>query len=126
MGDVHGCDIALELLLDAMELTPDDRLILLGDVIDRGPDSRRVVQMLIDIGDICRLDLITGNHEQMLFDALRSPAVANVWFGWGGAETVASYGETLADIDEEHLVLDVVDQEMKPGEPRPGPPDENA
>ena len=103
VGDVHGCDVALEMLLDEFELAPDDRLIMLGDVIDRGPDSRRVIQMLIDVGKFCRLDFIMGNHEQMLFDAMRSPAVANIWMGWGGAETLAAYGGGLDDIPEEHL-----------------------
>ena len=103
IGDVHGCDVALDFLLDGLELTADDHLISLGDVIDRGPDSRRVVQMLIDIGDYCRLSFIMGNHEQLLFDSLRSPAAASAWLSWGGRETVQSYGGQMHDIDEEHL-----------------------
>lgn len=105
VGDVHGCDIALEKLLDAMILTSEDRLIMLGDVIDRGSDSRRVIEMLIDIGNSCRLDFVMGNHEQMLLDALRSPSVATIWSGWGGAETLAAYGEDLADIPADHLAF---------------------
>lgn len=103
VGDVHGCDVALDTLMDALELTSEDHLILLGDVIDRGPDSRRVVQTLMDTSRFCRLDLILGNHEQMLLDALQSPAVAQIWFGWGGAETILSYGHDLADVSEEHI-----------------------
>lgn len=76
LGDVHGCDVALDVLLDRLELSVDDRLILLGDVIDRGPDSRRVVRMIIDVGNVCRLDFVMGNHEQMLLDALGSRTVA--------------------------------------------------
>src|SRR5690606_24664118 len=40
IGDVHGCDVALDVLLDRLELTADDWLVVLGDVIDRGPGSR--------------------------------------------------------------------------------------
>lgn len=103
VGDVHGCDVALQTLLEQMELTAEDRLILLGDVIDRGPDSRRVVEMLLDAGSSCRMDFVMGNHEQMLLDSLENPAVASSWFGWGGAETLDSYGGHFDDIPEEHL-----------------------
>ena len=98
VGDIHGCDIALETLLEQLALAPDDRLILLGDAIDRGPDSRRVVEMLLETGNLCRLDFVMGNHEQMLLDALENPAVADSWLGWGGAETLDSYGGRFADI----------------------------
>jgi serine/threonine protein phosphatase 1 len=103
VGDVHGCDIALETLLDEMAVSADDRLILLGDLIDRGPDSRRVIDLILDVGSFCRLQVVMGNHEQMLLDSLDNPAIADSWLGWGGAQTLASYGGHLEDIPEEHL-----------------------
>jgi serine/threonine protein phosphatase 1 len=103
VGDVHGCDVALETLLERIQLTPQDRLIFLGDAIDRGPDSRRVVELILEVGSSCRMDFVMGNHEQMLLDSLENPAVANSWLGWGGAETLDSYGGDFDDIPEEHL-----------------------
>lgn len=103
VGDVHGCDIALETLLEQMELTSADRLIVLGDVIDRGPDSCRVVEMILDAGNSCRTDFVMGNHEQMLLDSLHNPAILQSWLGWGGAEALESYGGHLDDIPDEHL-----------------------
>ena len=103
VGDIHGCDVALETLLEQLALSPEERLILLGDVIDRGPDSRRVVEMLLEIGSCCRMDFVMGNHEQMLLDSLENPAVAESWLGWGGAETLDSYGGHFADIPDAHL-----------------------
>lgn len=103
VGDVHGCHIALQTLLDRFDLRRDDHLILLGDVVDRGPDSRAVIQMLIELGSFCRLDLVLGNHEEMLLAAAENPAVAPAWLGWGGIETIASYGHSLSDIPDEHL-----------------------
>jgi serine/threonine protein phosphatase 1 len=103
VGDVHGCDLALESLLNEMALSAADRLILLGDVIDRGPDSRRVVELILDAGNFCRTDAIMGNHEQMLLDSLGNPEIASSWLSWGGAETLDSYGGRFSDIPDEHL-----------------------
>jgi serine/threonine protein phosphatase 1 len=43
IGDIHGCYSALETLLEAVRVTPDDFLVFLGDYIDRGPESKAVV-----------------------------------------------------------------------------------
>jgi serine/threonine protein phosphatase 1 len=103
VGDIHGCFTALEVLLSGLALTGKDRLILLGDVIDRGPNTRSVVELLLDVSQSCQLDLIMGNHEEMLFDALHDPRTGRLWYGWGGAETLNSYGGFLEDIPEVHL-----------------------
>jgi len=71
IGDIHGMDRQLENLLDRVQPGSDDRLVFLGDYIDRGPDSRRVLERLMDLAEK-RPDAIflRGNHEQMLLDAL--------------------------------------------------------
>jgi serine/threonine protein phosphatase 1 len=107
MGDIHGCAIALETMLTALKLCPQDRLIVLGDVIDRGPDSRGVLRRLLALRDQCRLVTLLGNHEQMLLDAIDGRMPRQAWLHFGGAETLDSYGpqESLAAVSEEHVAF---------------------
>lgn len=71
IGDVHGQSERLAKLLDKVCPQPDDQLIMLGDYIDRGPDSRGVVDRLIRLQrDWPGAVFLRGNHEQMLLDAL--------------------------------------------------------
>jgi serine/threonine protein phosphatase 1 len=65
----NGCSTALKALIEAIDPRPEDTIIVLGDVIDWGPDSRGCVQQLIDLSSRCRFVLIRGNHEEMLFGA---------------------------------------------------------
>ena len=60
IGDIHGCSAALDALLDAVRPTPEDVVVTLGDVIDCGPDSRGVVERLLDLAGRCRLVFLTG------------------------------------------------------------------
>src|SRR4051812_24066515 len=53
IGDIHGCSRALAALVDAIAPAPEDLLVVLGDYIDRGPDSRGVIDRLIDLGRRC-------------------------------------------------------------------------
>lgn len=92
MGDIHGCATALRVLLEALRLQPDDTLITLGDYIDRGPDSASAVQQLLELARTCRLIALRGNHEEMLFDALRSGVACSLWLQCGGQATLAAYG----------------------------------
>ncbi|MFN0196063.1 MAG: metallophosphoesterase family protein [Planctomycetaceae bacterium] len=103
IGDIHGCDVALETLLSKLSLTSDDTCVVLGDVIDRGPDSKRVVEQLLDLKKNCRLIFIMGNHEEMLFDTLAGGDWKQSWPLYGGHETMQSYGGRLDQIPEEHL-----------------------
>ena len=69
IGDIHGCSAALDALLDAIRPRPEDTIVTLGDYINRGPDSRGVLDRLIDLGRRCRLVPLLGNHDQMLLEA---------------------------------------------------------
>jgi serine/threonine protein phosphatase 1 len=92
IGDVHGCSTALAALIDAIAPRPDDILVALGDYINRGPDSRRVLDLLINLGRRCRLVPLLGNHDQMLLD-VRSGKYPLFWLlDMGGATTLDSYG----------------------------------
>jgi serine/threonine protein phosphatase 1 len=66
---------------------------MLGDVIDRGPDSRDAIGQLIALRERCRLVCLQGNHEQMMLDALDGKMPIQEWLVHGGAETLDSYGK---------------------------------
>ncbi len=107
MGDIHGCAVALRVLLEALNLQRDDTLITLGDYVDRGPDSFSAVQQLVDLRHACNLVALRGNHEEMLLDALRSELARSAWLRCGGAATVAAYGaaDSLPRLPEAHLAF---------------------
>ena len=102
-GDVHGRhDLLTELHGRAAaalaRLRPSNSVeIFLGDYVDRGPDSRRVVEWLMTSPRICHERVcLRGNHEAMLLAALQSPAFMPHWLRNGGLETMRSYG---VDVD---------------------------
>lgn len=95
IGDVHGCSLALKALLEAINPGPEDLLITLGDYIDRGPDSRGVLDQLIALHERCALVPLLGNHEEMLLAALGGgQSELNFWFKFGGLAALASYGRS--------------------------------
>lgn len=102
-GDIHGCLKAFETLLDIVAPTADDLLVLLGDYVDRGPDSCQVIQRVIDLDKLCRLVPLLGNHEVMLLAALQSMDDLYPWLGFGGQQTMDSYGGHPDQIPPEHL-----------------------
>ncbi|MCC6492292.1 MAG: serine/threonine protein phosphatase [Pirellulales bacterium] len=105
VGDVHGCNAALATLVAGLNLQPHDTLVALGDVIDRGPDSRDVILQLLALRERCRLVCIQGNHEQMLLDALDGRMAVQEWLIYGGAETLDSYGKGsgMLALEAEHV-----------------------
>jgi serine/threonine protein phosphatase 1 len=92
IGDIHGCSAALAALLDSIRPGPQDTVILLGDYIDRGPDSRGVLDQLLALATHCRLIALLGNHEAMLLAAIRDTAAVPLWLSCGGVQTLRSYG----------------------------------
>jgi serine/threonine protein phosphatase 1 len=102
IGDVHGCRLALEAVLDALQPQAEDLVVALGDYIDRGSDSRGVVDRLLRLRSECRLVTLLGNHEVMLLEAVDSlPAFEN-WQRYGGKQMLQSYGGRMEDIPPEH------------------------
>jgi serine/threonine protein phosphatase 1 len=107
LGDVHGCFTALEALMDAVAIEPEDRLIALGDYIDRGPNSFAVVEWLVRRKQTGGVVSLRGNHEQMLLRAREDRRHFESWLSYGGNETLKSYshrlgGGELTDIPGEH------------------------
>ncbi len=105
IGDIHGCYKALDKLLSMIELQAEDRFVVLGDVADRGPQSRTVIERLLALREECQLLPILGNHEQMLLDAVDGRMTLQDWLTYGGGETLDSYGKGsgLSILPQEHL-----------------------
>src|SRR6516165_496351 len=92
IGDIHGCSAALDALIEAIRPQPEDCIVTLGDYVNRGPDSRGVIERLIELKDRCRLVPLLGNHDQMLLD-VRSGKYPIYWlFDMRGTTTLDSYG----------------------------------
>ena len=100
VGDIHGRDDLLELMLDRLEAehpNPDPEnppvALFLGDYIDRGSDSKRVIDLLLE-GRPRGFErrFLCGNHEAMLLAFLRDPAAERHWLSTGGMDTLLSYG----------------------------------
>src|SRR6185436_15215289 len=92
IGDIHGCARALDALLQAVKPKAEDRLIFLGDYIDRGPASREVIQSLLDLTKACSPVFLRGNHEVMILEARGDSTQSSLWQSYGGSETLTSYG----------------------------------
>lgn len=102
IGDIHGCDRAFDVLLSNLAIKPTDTLVILGDVVDRGPGTKQVVDRLIELENSCRLVFLLGNHEECMLDALAGGPLRDLWLEHGGVEAIASYGEEH-DIPARHI-----------------------
>lgn len=89
VGDIHGCSTALDVLLAAVNMQPEDQLVSLGDYVDRGPDTAGVLERLIDLHRTGRLIALRGNHELMMLHARKRKFDA--WLLCGGKAALASY-----------------------------------
>jgi len=92
IGDIHGCSVALRTLLVAIQPSEHDLLVPLGDTIDRGPDSRGVIEMLLELSDQCQLRPLRGNHEEMMLSTVIHGEPPERWLRYGGTATLDSYG----------------------------------
>ena len=99
IGDVHGrLDLLLEAVssIDAHSGGDYGRIVLLGDYVDRGPNSRGVVDYLITNAERLRMVCLKGNHEAMMVEAICGGSLSSLsqWMFHGGEETLKSYGWT--------------------------------
>lgn len=105
IGDIHGCSAALAALVRVIDPQPSDTLVALGDYVDRGPDSRGVIDQLIALAKRCRLVPLLGNHEEMMLDAGDGRSDLRFWLLCGGSATLESYGAdaTLKHVPRAHF-----------------------
>lgn len=124
VGDVHGCRrqlLALEsaVIEDAAAILGEKWIVMLGDYIDRGPESAGVVDHLLQPpphGFVRHT--LRGNHEQMMLDFLDDPRSNLHWLDQGGAATLASYGvdvdRTLARLNDPEALLGQIAERVPP------------
>lgn len=100
IGDIHGHRRALESLLDRVQPCREDTLVFLGDYIDRGPDSRGVLERIAKLQAAQRVIPLLGNHEAALLEARQRDSARQFWLSpaCGGQATLDSYG-TAADLE---------------------------
>lgn len=120
IGDVHGMRLALEAMLaEIRRRDPSPRFLFAGDYVNRGPDSRGVIDLLLKLPDA---SFVRGNHDDILdailngsaycdHPAVIEPVAAFRWFAQHGLiETLISYGADYADVEyaAEHATPDLV------------------
>lgn len=93
IGDIHGCLETFLQLLKEIEFTKDDTLYILGDMVDRGPKSAQVVDTIIKMIDNgYDVNVILGNHEDLMIKAIEDKKVEYIWARNGAWKTLESYG----------------------------------
>jgi len=93
IGDIHGCAATLRRLVDGtLHPIPDDHIYLLGDLIDRGPDSKGVLDFIFELrGRGLSVSSVRGNHEEMCLQAGDDQYYLGLWAANGGLATLESF-----------------------------------
>lgn len=94
IGDIHGCISKLKSIMNMIDIdAQNDTLVFIGDYIDRGVDSKGVVDFVLDLRkSIDRMICLQGNHEQMFLDYLSDDKHKGFFLANGGESTISSYG----------------------------------
>lgn len=110
IGDIHGCKAALDTLLGIVQPTPEDLIVTLGDYVDRGPDTKGVLDRVIQLHRFGRVVSLRGNHEVMMLAARDAKSAFKMWLPMGGSEALESYRDagkhvSLDDVPERHWLF---------------------
>ncbi len=104
IGDIHGWNHPLQVLIEAINPGPNDRIITLGDYVDRGPENPKVFDTLISLWNAGLLIPVRGNHDQGMMEASYSQEQLLSWRDQLlGESTLRSYGittDTLAEFKD--------------------------
>jgi len=114
IGDIHGCFRTFRYLVEEnIRLTPGDTLYLLGDYIDRGPDSKAVIDYIFNLrNNLYKVISLMGNHEFMILAALSDLEFHKLWMLNSGYTTLRDFGvpeketrnpESILNIPEPYL-----------------------
>jgi serine/threonine protein phosphatase 1 len=106
IGDSHGCYRQLyNLVTGIINLTREDTLVMLGDYVDRGEDSKAVLDMIMKLAtEEYHIIPLMGNHEDMMINAPGSPMDNYNWMLNGGGETLRSFEVSSVDeIDKKYM-----------------------
>ncbi len=103
IGDIHGCVQSLHALWKKLEPYIDYTHVFVGDYIDRGPDSKGVVDFLLEVQNERESIFLKGNHELMLLNSLAT-GNSNNWMLNGGQTTLNSYNvKNIFELPDDHL-----------------------
>jgi len=102
IGDIHGCLMPLKSLIGNLKLKKRDTLVFLGDYIDRGPQSKEVVDFLLKLSRKYHCVFLRGNHEAMLLNYFFGGPWGKYWELNGMEATLRSYGG-LRNIPDSHM-----------------------
>src|ERR1700721_4477443 len=104
--DIHGrYDLLDEGLAEITSREDAGVIVTIGDYVDKGPDSNRVIDRLVSgVAAGWKLIVLKGNHDAMMLEALRDPSKMAPWIAKGGAAAAASYGGDPAAVPQEHMV----------------------
>lgn len=92
ISDIHGCSKTFKALLEKIQLSKTDELYLLGDYVDRGPNSKGVIDYIWQLQkEGYTVNCLKGNHEEMMIQARHHSGAKNMWIKNGGFETLQSF-----------------------------------
>jgi len=93
IGDIHGCHKTLKMLIEEkIKPSRTDKLFFLGDYIDRGPDSKAVLDFLMEmLKEGYQLEFLKGNHEDMMTEAAKSEKAFELWMMNNGDNTLRDF-----------------------------------
>ncbi|MCK4813101.1 MAG: serine/threonine protein phosphatase [Candidatus Marinimicrobia bacterium] len=93
IGDIHGCSRTFNsLLIKELKINKRDKVYCLGDYIDRGPDSKGVIDIILDLRRKgYQIHTLRGNHEQMFMDSINNKQEFQKWINNGGNFTMKSF-----------------------------------
>lgn len=106
IGDIHGCYHTFKkLLFEVLAVSTEDTIYLLGDFIDRGPRSKKVLKLILKMQQMgFHIKPLMGNHEIMLLGSIFSPLKFQGWMRSGGHSTLESFKvEHPANIKDKYL-----------------------
>lgn len=105
ISDIHGCNTNFRLALKAVKLKKTDTLILLGDLIDRGNESKEVIDTVFLLEEHgFNIVSILGNHEEMLLNSLNDFTAQVNWLRNGGDKTLESFSTSeISRIPQEYI-----------------------
>lgn len=112
IGDIHGCFQTLKTLLELkIKITRDDYIYCVGDLIDRGPSSKRVIDYIIQLRQQdYNVNPLRGNHEDMFLRTIVDKSYMRIWFANGAEDTLRSFNipeSVIGDFESLSLIPEI-------------------
>lgn len=105
IGDIHGGLRALYQILERAKVSPNDRLIFLGDYVDGWSQSPEVIDFLIELEKTHNCIFIRGNHDELLLEWFTNKTDNPTWFMHGGESTLLAYENATPQTIDKHILF---------------------